>query len=62
MESGMTAIAAVISSQPSIDDHSRALTRTLEQQTLAIQERREEPRRFQQLQLTLLQRLVDKDQ
>ncbi|KAE8888599.1 hypothetical protein PF005_g10763 [Phytophthora fragariae] len=60
MESCMTAIATAMSTQLSTDEQLRSFASVLEQQTRAIEVQQQETRRFQELQLQLLQQLVDK--
>ncbi|KAE9044499.1 hypothetical protein PR003_g2803 [Phytophthora rubi] len=60
MESCMTAIATAMSTQLSTDEQLRSFASALEQQIRAIEVQQQETRRFQELQLQLLQQLVDK--
>jgi hypothetical protein len=60
METGMTAIAAAMGNRISKDDHFQALSKAMEQQTRALEAQQQETRRFQELQLQLMQRLLDK--
>ncbi|KAJ8542438.1 hypothetical protein ON010_g12374 [Phytophthora cinnamomi] len=60
METGMTVIATAMGSRPASEENFRALAAVMEQQTRAFQAQQQETRRFQELQLQLLQRLLEK--